>query len=186
MKRAGSWSLLVLPLLTSSATPMSAQQSSGTAGMAGDTLTIPEAHPAAESCPVSILAQHGSGGSGTFLLSSTRQQKVSQELHLTLSNGKAVQVVGVRLTVLGTSTKSGMVQTNAEVIGVSGKTKTMDLTLAVNPKDEAAIDLSLPGFTSVQRVDLDSVTYADGTSWQASNAGTCRFAPEGLMLISSR
>jgi hypothetical protein len=32
------------------------------------------------------------------------------------------------------------------------------------------------GFTAVNFIDLDSVTYGDGTSWQASNGKTCRIS----------
>ena len=32
------------------------------------------------------------------------------------------------------------------------------------------------GFAAVNLIDLDSVSYGDGTSWQASNGKTCRIS----------
>jgi hypothetical protein len=33
------------------------------------------------------------------------------------------------------------------------------------------------GFTAIKFIDLESVSYADDTSWQISNGKICRFQP---------
>ena len=45
-------------------------------------------------------------------------------------------------------------------------------------------DFRLPGFTSANRIDLQSLTYADGSIWKLSGGQSCRVAPDPLMLVA--
>jgi hypothetical protein len=45
-------------------------------------------------------------------------------------------------------------------------------------------DFGLPGFASASRVDLDSVTYSDGTVWKLAGNEMCHVAPDPMMLIN--
>jgi hypothetical protein len=65
-------------------------------------------------------------------------------------------------------------------------TRTLHLNLTLDPNANASADLTLKSFTSVTRIDLDTIDYADGSSWKSSTAQACRIAPDGLMLIGSR
>jgi hypothetical protein len=47
-------------------------------------------------------------------------------------------------------------------------------------------DLDLPGFTSVKSIRLDSLTFADGSTWTPASRGSCRVEPDPLMLVSSQ
>jgi hypothetical protein len=46
-------------------------------------------------------------------------------------------------------------------------------------------DLSLSHFTAVTSIDLDSITYADGSTWRSASAGACSVVPDKRMLIAA-
>jgi hypothetical protein len=47
-------------------------------------------------------------------------------------------------------------------------------------------DLVLPGFSSVQSITLNSLTYSDGSTWNSFKGNACRVAPDPFMLVSAR
>jgi hypothetical protein len=65
-------------------------------------------------------------------------------------------------------------------------TRTVHLDLSLDPNANVSADLTLKSFTTVSRIDLDAIDYADGSSWQSSTSQTCRIAPDLLMLVASR
>ncbi len=106
--------------------------------------------------------------------------EIAQQLHLTFRNAGSSPVVGIEITVHGTNGKGSMVQAQANL--ANQIKRTLNLTLEVTPNDEAQLDLSLRNFTSVNQVDLDTISYADGSAWKSSAAQACHFVPEALML----
>jgi hypothetical protein len=40
------------------------------------------------------------------------------------------------------------------------------------------------GFTSVRWIDLDSITYADGSMWHSSPQRKCQVVPDRFMLVA--
>ena len=50
----------------------------------------------------------------------------------------------------------------------------------------ASSDLSLSRFTAVTSVDLNSITYADGTTWHTSSPAACSITPDLIMLVAAR
>ena len=151
--------------------------------------------PGALDCPVSMRAEHGSGGG----LIMTRQPKSnsdpqpaepkspSQQLHLILSKSVArARITGARVTVRGTNGKGRAVPTVFGQNTPSSATKTLDLKFEVASDGEVSTDIALPGFTSVQSIRVDSLTYADDSVWISPSDKACRVAPDPLMLVSSR
>lgn len=180
MKRAGALSFLLLPLLIPAASlPAQSAQNAATS-----VFTPP---PTSSGCPVAIRAQHGRGDGKNILLKNGQLPEIAQQLHLTFSSAAPSRIVGIQITVHGTNGKGGMVQAQADLANnpaiTNQITRTLNLTLDVAPKDEAQLDLSLRSFTSVSQVDLDAISYADGSAWQASGAQACHFVPDGIMLI---
>ena len=64
--------------------------------------------------------------------------------------------------------------------------RTLDVTFTSEADGSSTAELDLPAFTSVQTVRLDSITYADGSTWKVADARVCSVAPDGFMLISGR
>ena len=150
-------------------------------------------------CPVSMRAQHGAGGG----LVMTRQSRSShdseqvqpsgpsQQIHLILGKAEEnssadARVAGAKVTVHGTNGKWRTVPTGLASDATSGASKTLEVTFDVAENGQVSTDLTLPGFTSVQSIALDSLTFSDGSTWVPSQGKACRVAPDPLMLVSER
>jgi hypothetical protein len=64
--------------------------------------------------------------------------------------------------------------------------KTMDIVLDVKGNSSASRELSLGHFSTIRTIDVNSVTYADGSTWHAPSPGACSVAPSLIMRISAQ
>lgn len=64
------------------------------------------------------------------------------------------------------------------------KTLTLDERFSPEDNDEVAADLTLPGFTSVKSIQVESITYQDGSTWVVGAGQSCQIAPDPLMLVA--
>jgi len=146
-----------------------------------------------------MRAQHGSGG-GLRLTRSGRvpaaPSGIVQRIHLSLEGGvgnarESAKVTGAKVTVHGTSAKWLAVPTELGMDSSSDIKRMLDITFypdataSVDDNEGAATDMILSGFTSVQSITLDSLTYADGSIWTPQAGRACRVIPDPLMLVSS-
>ena len=76
------------------------------------------------------------------------------------------------------------------IIPVSAPTpdiwKTVDVALDVKGNSSASGELSFDHFSTISTIDVNSVTYADGSTWHAPSPGACSVAPSLIMRISSQ
>jgi hypothetical protein len=155
--------------------------------------------PSDSSCPVSMHAQHGSGGGMRFVRNgqSPAPSGVAQHIHLTMGTAREpARVAAARVTVHGTSAKWRTVPTAQMLDGPDAKSsdmrKTLNITFNSNStasadeSEGASTDMVLSGFTSVQSITLDSLTYTDGSIWTPAEGRTCRVVPDPLMLVDSQ
>jgi hypothetical protein len=101
-----------------------------------------------------------------------------------MTNPSPKEIVSAQITVHGFSDKWRAIPL-ASAKDTPDLRKTVNLVLNVKGKDHVSSDLSLPRFTSVAYVDLDSLTYADGATWKASAPSTCSVSPDPWMLVSA-
>ncbi len=137
---------------------------------------------ASAGCPVSLRAQQGTGADK--LTVSNRPAGIAQLLHLTITNPDSKRITGASVTVWGFTSKGRMMQT-ASAGGSNEAAKTLDVRFSDGSGKESVADLWAPGLTSVQSIDLNSVTYADGTTWKLAAGATCRIRPDWVMLVSN-
>jgi hypothetical protein len=52
--------------------------------------------------------------------------------------------------------------------------------VTVDAGREVPVDSLVNGFSDVKHIELNSVTYADGTSWQPINGETCIVTPRSF------
>lgn len=157
-------------------------QSFGTAGMQG--ITTFGVASVAHSCPVSLRAQHGADGN-ILKVDKRRPAGLAQLLHLVLGNPDARQIVQGSLTVRGISGKGRIAQAqsspdNADVV------RYLEVQFVPQEGRKVAGDVWAPGMTAVLTVELNSVTFADGSMWRFAGRDGCRVAPDPLMLIAGR
>jgi hypothetical protein len=64
--------------------------------------------------------------------------------------------------------------------------KTVDVALDVKGNSSASRELSFAHFSVIWTIEVNSVTYADGSTWHASSPGACSVAPSLIMQISAQ
>jgi hypothetical protein len=143
---------------------------------------------AASPCPVLFSAKQGWGGS---LVATDKRERsepgISQRILLSLanSNKNARTVTGARVTVHGLTLKSRVIPAESGADDPAQASRTLNVSFNNDAIGETGADLLLRGFSAVFSIDVDSITYADGTIWKSSE-GLCRVVPDPLMLISAR
>ena len=137
------------------------------------------------SCPVRISVQHRSGLE-RLEANQPQSKEIAQYLQVTMSNSKSVDIVGAQITAHGFDAKTRYLPAQLPLTASPDLTKTVDLDLTVKSRGNESTDLRLARFTAVSWIDLDSVTYADGTTWHSSAGKTCHVVPELMRLVGSR
>lgn len=150
-------------------------------------LSLPMAGVAA--CPVQMQARQGSGRGLLLAHDGPAQDKAIpdqpiQRIHLVMNDGKGKHIVQARILARGFGPK-GRIQ---NALSSQGEATTVSRTVVVRmrPEDKESVagELVLPGFTSVQTIQLQALRYDDGTSWNALLRAPCSVTPDLLMLIA--
>jgi hypothetical protein len=106
------------------------------------------------------------------------------QLHLDVSNPSSRDIVGAQFTVHGFSRKLRVIDPS-DPSNAPDLWRTVDVALDVQGKGHASSELSLTHFTAIiTSIDLDSITYADGTQWQAPSPEACSTIPNTVMRTS--
>lgn len=139
---------------------------------------------AVQGCPVSLRAQHLADGA-MVRVRGGHPAGVGQWLHLMLADRGSSQIVSATVTIHGMSGKTGI--TLAATGGNSSDAEhTMTVELSAAEPGWVAANAWVSGMTAVQRIDLDSVVYSDGTVSSFAGRQACRVTPDPLMLIAGR
>jgi hypothetical protein len=189
MRRAA---LFAVALWIVSVTALAAQSSSASSDRSGlvkpnystsDTYNLSGAM-----CPVHMRALQGSGYGLLAVRDAPRVEGPSQTIHLVLVNPQSKKYASAKVVASGLSPKGRMQNAASGSGGHSEITKTLDVTFSPEDDKSMAADLVLPGFTAVSSIQLKSVTYQDGSSWNMDGqlVGMCRVAPDPLMLIANQ
>jgi hypothetical protein len=186
-------SIAILPLALVLATTCAIGQDTLThTGGSQAALTWSHRSVDAAHCPVGLEANHG----GFFIERNVQEDRgpwaygdvppaaLNQRIHLTMTNLLAQDIVDAQITVRGLSDKWRVVPL-ANASDAPDLRKTIDVALVVKGNRSASRDLALSRFTAVTAIDVNSVTYADGSSWKASSPGACSIAPDPFMLVSA-
>jgi len=155
-------------------------------------------HDGLQGCPVAMEATR-LGGGDMVRVRGAAELEPAQRIRLTLHDRtNPARILGARVAVRGTDGKprmstlasgasSGLSSAPQSVTSRVGEvTKTVTLNFSDRGESWAAADLVLRGLTSVSRVRLESITYADGTSWQPEQGSVCAVTPSPLMLVAGR
>jgi len=145
--------------------------------------TVVEVAPPSSSCPVSLHARHAPGGDA-IEVNGTRIQDPAQRLHLTISDSDSRRIVAANVTVRGFSNKARYMPTMSTQDS-SDAAKNLDVRFPSGPGKDSSTDFAVPGLTAVTVIDLNSVTYSDGSTWKLAAGGSCRSWVDGFMLVSS-
>jgi hypothetical protein len=137
----------------------------------------------ASSCPISLYARQVPAGD-MMEVNGVRFKEIAQFLHLTVAAPNSKRIVEANVTVRGFANKARLLQTMSNQDS-SDAAKTLDVRFPAGPGEEVSADLSVPGLSAVSAIDLNSVTYADGSTWKLVAGSSCRSWIDGIMLVSS-
>lgn len=134
-------------------------------------------------CPISLRAQHGASAS-LQQAGQNRPKGLAQLLHLTLAYRDSRPIIAARVRVHGLSGKPRATETLASSTE-SDAVRNVEVHFSSAGNKTATADLWVPAMTAVFKIDLISVTYADGATRSFSVDENCRVAPDPLMLVAS-
>ena len=157
-----------------------------TTSMFGQSLTLPSRIDPSK-CPVGLELERSSG---LFAYENAKGvpadhvgPKTEQWFDFKMTNFSPHQIVNAEITAHGLSYKWRVVPVSAATPDIW---KTMDVALNVKGNSSASRELSFGHFSAISTIDVNSVTYADGSIWHASSPGACSVAPSLFMLISAQ
>ena len=148
-------------------------------------------------CPVSMKLEH----SGLLQLRKVRKapgtpgtqpyRGFRTELQLLLTalpdaHSNPRQIAGARLTAYGYNGNPSVILISGNVDPSSEIAKTMDVKFAPGGDRTVSANLLLPGFAAARSIDLDSITYADGSTWTPAAGQRCTVTPDPFMLVDAR
>lgn len=186
-------------LAAQTAAPSQQNQSVDVAGMDGMS-SHAVAHPAnpalpprtwINSCPVNMQALQGTGRGLVVARDSKSPEKTppdqpAQRIHLILADGNGRHIVQARVRARGLGGRARMEHTLTRSKEPKIASLTLDVRMHATEKGAAAGDLVLPGFTTVQTIELLALRFDDGSSWSALLQTSCSVTPDPLMLIADR
>jgi hypothetical protein len=134
-------------------------------------------------CPVGLSAERRSD---TMMLRAgdSRLKDSAQGLHITFNHRDEPQIESAEITVYGVTSKLRVLPAGISSSDEVSKTFELQRTKGSEGLQEASVWMQKVG--SLTRVELTSITYADGTTWRRSKSSQCRAVPSALLLISSK
>jgi hypothetical protein len=135
-------------------------------------------------CPVGLIAERRSDMM-MLRTGDTRRNSSAHGLHITFDRRNQPQIESVEITVYGITSKSRILpaatsSSNDEV----SKAFKLQRTKGSEGLQDGLVWMHKVG--SLTRVELTSITYADGTTWSKSKSSQCHAVPSALLLISSK
>lgn len=146
--------------------------------------------PRTTGCPAALRALQGSGR-GLLSVRNPRGNVdplpavPTQRIHLIVASLNAMNATHVRVMIFGHSDQKRLEQTQLTNMPKYELSRTLDVTLAPDQDSKQAADLVLPGFTAVKLIQLESITYTDGSTWTGVSQA-CQIVPDQLMLVADR
>lgn len=135
-------------------------------------------------CPVALSVRRTSP---TELVNASDavQHRGSQRIHLTVDPRDTSGIRSADITVHATSRKGRYLPAAIS----ANNSPDLDRNFQISGPSTSSLrnkDLWIDGVGSVLFVDLTSITYIDGSTWQRSSDSVCRAIPSSFLLVSSR
>ena len=106
--------------------------------------------------------------------------QVEQRIRLDLTNRNPAKITGAEITIHGLSQKTRFMELSTPEADMA---KTFHLSLELKGNGQSSNVLWLTRFAVITRVDLNAVTYADGSAWQEPAPAACSVVPSGLVRV---
>ncbi len=135
-----------------------------------------------QGCPVGFAARRAPDGG--LVTVSPRTKLQGQQYSLTFSPDSAHAITQARITLHGLA--GGRV-IPAKDISLGDASESFNLSPSFSGSRHLfQSTIYTKKLTGVQWVELNELTYADGSTWHESDTATCRVAPNGFMLVAGK
>jgi hypothetical protein len=177
--------LLALTPLFLIATALPAQTGSATmeglmAQSSPATVTVLTSQPV-NNCPIGIAAEHTPQGGMQEVSPSAKHHQLGYNISLSAFDGRLIRQADVTLHgIIG----AHFMPTKPNAHGTDS-TETFTLTQSSTPRPTFQSVVYANKLTGVSWIQVDEVTYADGTEWHQTAGSVCRVAPNGVILINA-
>jgi hypothetical protein len=138
----------------------------------------------AEECPVGMAIDR----SGLYMKrevagaqNADSNPELEQRIRLDLTNRNPTKIISAQITVHGLSQKGRFIEVSTPEADMA---KTIQLSLDLKGNGQSSNDLWLTRFAVITRVAINSVTYADGSTWYEPSPAACGVAPNLFVLVS--
>jgi hypothetical protein len=106
--------------------------------------------------------------------------QIEQRIRLDLTNRNPTKIVAAQITVHGLSQKTRYMELTTPEADMA---KSFHLSLDLRGNGQSSNVLWLTRFAVITRVDLNAVTYADGSAWHEPGPAACSVAPSLLVRV---
>src|SRR3984957_16556773 len=153
-----------------------------TTSMFGQSLTVPPRIDPSK-CPVGLEVEQIGSLLARAVPADDADQRSSQRFDFRMTNLSPHEIVNAEITAHAFSDKWRVFSVPAPTPDLW---QTIDVVFEVKGNGSATSELSFAHFPAIRTFDVNSVTYADGSTWHASSPGACSVAPRGPMRISAQ
>ena len=148
------------------------------------TNTVLIAPPVGQNCPISLTAQHTPGGSVVNV--GKQESPGKQGYRLTLASSPLAKaqnrvIVGATVTLHGISGQHLLPASEKD-----GDDAAESVAISLIPGSDHRFHSTVytERLNAVQWIELNTLTYADGSQWRESASASCRVTPNGYMPVA--
>jgi hypothetical protein len=137
-------------------------------------------------CPIGFSAEPGVGPGMVIVVNgdTTASQKLKLQLsYLTDPQLHPSNIISAQITVHGLTAKGRIAPASSNPDDAT-IAKQVDLALTIAPGRTSSTDMLFKGFTSVRWITLDSLTYANGSTWHPAAHKSCSIVPNRFMAVA--
>jgi hypothetical protein len=133
-------------------------------------------------CPVGLEVEQN-GSLVAYGPADDVDRRSSQRFDFKMTNFSPHEIVNAEITAHAFSPKWRVFSVPAPTPDLW---RTVDVAFDVKGNGSATRELSFAHFPVIRTFDVNSVTYADGSTWHASSPGACSVAPRAPMRIRAQ
>ena len=149
--------------------------------MFGQSFTLPPSIDPSK-CPVGLEVEQN-GSLVAYSDPADGVHRRSQQFDFKMTNVLPYEIVSATITAHAFSEKWRVFSVPAPTPDLW---QTVDVAFDVKGNGSATRELSFAHFPVIRTFDVNSVTYADGSTWHASSSGACNVTPRGPMRINAQ
>ena len=135
----------------------------------------------AQNCPVGIQAQHTPQGAVEQVGRGAQSHQLGYNISLRAFDSRLIRQA--RITLRGISGAQILPAGSSD--SSANATESFTLTPGATPKATLQSVVYAEKLTGVRWVEVDDLTYADGTTWRQAQGSVCRVAPNGFLLVNA-